>query len=234
MQATEFRAVPFNPNWINHDKIDIHAIYRRPILSEENGEQLVDEHGVLRWDLTGGLPVRRHNDWIKKGFQYVTLAGAKDLFDKHVVAGLRAQGLNPADYILIRNRTVGASPWNPQLYLRSQTSHARDHATKLEALVQQLGSAAVLAVKQIDDLHFQLPAYLRNVPAGGPIVRPNGACAPVVAGKRVKLGPEVGDERAIDDESGIPAAPETTPAASDQADSSGVVMGRVFSKGPRG
>src|SRR5690349_14109132 len=97
MQANKFRPVPFQNAWIDHAKLDVHAIYRRPVFGE-NGEQLVDEHGVPRWDLTGGLPVRRHRDWIKKGYQYVTLADSESL--KNAAPLLRAQGIDPGQFVM--------------------------------------------------------------------------------------------------------------------------------------
>lgn len=165
MQPAVFKAVPFDENWINHDKIDIHAIYRRPIL-DEVGEQVHIE-GIPQWDFTTGLPVRRHYDWVKKGFHYLTLADPKSLANKHVLQGLRVKGLNPADFIMLRNRMVGQSPWNPQLYLASADQVERESFASLRALVERLGSDAVRDVKRVDDPTFELPLHLRDIPPGG-------------------------------------------------------------------
>lgn len=173
MQPAVFKAVPFDENWINHDKIDIHAIYRRPILDDVGEQVTVD--GIPQWDFTTGLPVRRHYDWAKKGFQYVTLADSKSLANKHVLQGLRAKSLNPSDYIMLRNRMVGQSPWNPQLYLASADQVERDSFASLRALVERLGSDVVRDVKRADDPTFELPRHLRDIPAGGRVKEPQAA-----------------------------------------------------------
>ncbi len=198
MQPAVFKAVPFNEAWINHEKIDIHAIYRRPILDDVGEQKVVD--GVPQWDLTGGLPVRRHLDWRKKGFEYVTLADAKSLGNKLVLKGLIEAGLDPKDFIMLRNRVVGATPWNPALYLQSQAQIDRGQMDKLRQLVEKLGSEAVTEIKRMDNPQYDLPAYLRDIPPGGHVVVP-GTPAPAPVATRparpVRLGPEVGDERPV-------------------------------------
>src|SRR5688572_30283749 len=71
------KLVPFNAQWITHDKIDVHAVYRRPRYKEdEYGEKTreLDKAGQPTWDLACGLPVKSHNTWLAKGFEYVTLS----------------------------------------------------------------------------------------------------------------------------------------------------------------
>lgn len=183
MQPAEFKAVPFDETWINHDKIDVHAIYRRPIL-DDLGEQKLDAHGVPQWDYTGGLPVRRHLDWVKKGFQYVTLADGKSLSNKLVVAGLAAKGLRHTDFIMWRTRTIPATPWNPALYLASQSQHDRVQSDQLRTMVERLGSQAVLDVSRNFNPLFELPVHLRDIPPGGTVKVPAPA-------KTTTLTPEV-------------------------------------------
>jgi hypothetical protein len=173
MHATEFRAVPFDDNWIVNDKIDVHAIYRRPVLSDVDGQQLADDYGVPRWDLTGGLPVNRHLDWLRKGFEYVTLADASSL--ANAAASLRARGLDPRHFIMLRNRLVGPSPWNPKLYLETQPRLDRQQLDKLRAMVEQVGSSAVLEILRLKDPYAQLPPQLQDIPPGGPAAPPLAA-----------------------------------------------------------
>ena len=171
MQPAFFTAVPFDPRWIAHDKVDVHAIYRRPIL-DDVGEQSLDAYGVPMWDLTGGLPVRRHHDWIRKGFEYVTLADVESLRNKIVVQGLVEQGLKPGDFIMLRNRISGASPWNPQLYLASQSTRDRAQADGLTSLVELRGSDAVRDVMRLTNPTFELPVHLRGIEPGGHVTVP--------------------------------------------------------------
>lgn len=174
MQPAVFTAVPFDERWITHDKCDVHAIYRRPIL-DDVGEQQLDAHGVPLWDLTGGLPVRRHHDWTRKGFEYVTLADVQSLRNKVVVQGLVEQGLKPADFIMLRNRVAGASPWNAQLYLASQSTRDRSQADHLTRLVESRGSDAVRDVMRLTNPTFELPVHLRGIEPGGQATMPAAA-----------------------------------------------------------
>lgn len=188
MQPAEFKAVPFDEAWIASDKIDVHAIYRRPIL-DDLGEQARDAHGVPQWDLTGGLPVRRHFDWRRKGFEYVTLADGESL--SKVAPLLRKRGYNAADYIMLRNRVVGATPWNPQLYLASQATVDRAQHDELVTLVQKFGSDAVLEIKRATEPHFQLPAHLRDIPPGGRTLDPRRNSTPAPGETTGPIGPRV-------------------------------------------
>jgi hypothetical protein len=221
-QPAEFKAVPFNPEWINHDKIDIHAIYRRPIL-DDTGEHALDDHGVPRWDLTGGLPVRRHQDWLKKGFEYVTLANPGALGNKVVVQLLRQAGHEPRDFIMLRNRMVGATPWNPQLYLASQSRRDRAQSDDLRDLVEKLGSEAVRDVIRAtrNDPGFELPAHLQHIAAGGTVRLPTPAptptpapAAPAPALPRVAKNSLAGRQRKKAARKAV-GAPKPTPAAAE-------------------
>lgn len=171
MEPNTFRAVPFDENWVTSDKVDVHAIYRRPILDELGEQQIID--GVPQWDLTGGLPVKRHRDWTKKGFEYVTLSDFESL--NAAAPGLKARGLNPGDFVNIRNRST-TSPWNPALYFRSAGKTDREHVDAFQKLVEQLGSEAVRAVmRATKDPNYELPAHLRNIPPAGSTAAESGA-----------------------------------------------------------
>lgn len=86
--------VPFDPAWV-FGKADLHAIYRRP-----NG------------DLTTGLPVRRHLDWSRKGFEWVTLADTESLMA--AAGSLRAQGYDPRRFVADPRTN---SPWSYEAYV---------------------------------------------------------------------------------------------------------------------
>lgn len=151
-----FKAVPFNPKWIDHDKIDVRAIYRRPVRDARGRAVLKD--GVPQWDLTGGLPVRRHHDWVKKGFEYVTLASGEDLVKAGVVG--------PRDFIMDE---FEMSPWNPEMYLAMAHVVERQRTDALAEMVEQFGSDAVLAIRRADNPTFTLPEHLQGIPAGGKV-----------------------------------------------------------------
>lgn len=166
--AKVFKAVPFNPKWIDHEKIDIHAIYRRPVLDHRGRQKFVD--GIAQWDYTGGLPVRRHHDYAKKGFEYVTLASGADM-TKEVVAALRADGHNPRDFIM---DDINMSPWDPELYLATIGQVEAEKADALTTMVEQFGSDAVLMIKRSDNPRYTLPEHLMGIPPGGKVKRDAG------------------------------------------------------------
>lgn len=158
-----FKAIPFNAKWISHDKIDVKAIYRRP-RRDVLGRQVTDpETGLPAWDYTGGIPVRRHADWQRKGYEYITLESGADL-TKEVVYQMRADGLNPAEFIM---DPVARSPWNPALYLATAHLIEQREADTLTALVEQFGSDAVLEIQRASNPTFTLPARLQGIPPGG-------------------------------------------------------------------
>lgn len=174
-QARPFRRVPFNPIWITHDKIDLKAIYRRPVYTEDaRGERVrqCDADGLPLWDLTTPLQVRHHNKHQAKGFEYVTLATMSDLAEatKHGTI-LEGEG---RDYI---NHRIGG-PWDARLYLADAVAEDRAAFMRLKELVERLGSATVLAVRQSEDPAFELPPSLQNIPAPG-------ATDPLVSGNTI-------------------------------------------------
>lgn len=157
-----FQCVPFNPDWVNNDKQDLHAIYRRPQRDARTGVVVRDEAGNVRWDTTGPLPVRRHLDWQKKGFEYVTLADMESL--AIAAAWLRGQGLDPKDFV----SGFGASrgPWHAESYSAGQQAAATDTLKELRELVKEFGIEAVAKIKRQADPEWQAPTGLAKVAKG--------------------------------------------------------------------
>ena len=139
-----FRCVPLDLAWTGDTKIDIRAIYRRP-----------DGHGG--WDLTGALPLRRHNDWLRKGFVYVTLADGESL--KVAAPALQAQGLDWRTFI---HDVRTGSPWQPDQYRTQQALEQSAEETELRTLIAEFGVEAVVKIKQQQNPAFVLPAALRE------------------------------------------------------------------------
>jgi hypothetical protein len=155
------RLVPFNATWISHDKIDIHAIYRRPRFKEDKyGEQHreLDGNGMPTWDIVGPLPIRRHNDWEKKGFQYVTLANRESL----AVAsrfGTLPDGTTMRDF----DQHQSGGPWSPRLYAEGMEQATDLAMARLESDVRKYGSEVVENVRRGVDPEFSLPEKLRGI-----------------------------------------------------------------------
>lgn len=158
------KLVPFNDAWIQHDKIDIHAIYRRPRYVEDKYGEMEREYkdGVATWDLTGPLPVRHHNRWRSKGFEYVTLANRDSLLTA-ARFGTLPPGHKAADYD--QHQTGG--PWNYKKYAEGQENYVTLEAEQLKADVEQFGSEAVETLRRRTDADFKLPDALRGFDPGG-------------------------------------------------------------------
>ncbi len=176
------KLVPFNPVWINHDKIDVHAIYRRPRFVEDkygDKKREMTPAGMQTWDLTGGLPVRRHNDWIQKGYEYVTLASRESLY----MAGRAGTILGRwQDY----DQHQRGGPWNALKYLEGQEATTTLDAEMLMDDIYEFGSTAVLKLRRRTDPNFDLPPALQNIAPNTP--RPGTAhqTPPVDEGRQSK------------------------------------------------
>lgn len=165
-----FKCVPFDPTWgVAGTKLDLKAMYRRPRRSLGEYDEVIHEKGddgLPKWDLCGPLPLRRHSDWMAKGFEYVTVIAAPGVEGSgwsSVAGSLRARGLEPRDYLQHPN----FGTWNPKLYLDSADKIDHERTDSLRAIVEKLGSEAVLEVRRSTDPAFTLPAHLQNIPAGG-------------------------------------------------------------------
>lgn len=141
-----FKPVPLQVVLQASAKVQMKAIYRRlqRTVGKFDEEFLViGDDGLPLWDLTTPLPVERHNDWIKKGFEYVTLAD-RDSLDK-VAPFLAAQDppLNARDYL--QHPHFGA--WNPKLYAATAADGDRAAVVQLFALLDQHGVATVEEIR---------------------------------------------------------------------------------------
>lgn len=167
------KLVPFNEAWVSHDKLDVHAIYRRPQREEDEYGEIVQKrgpHGEPLWDLTSPLPVRQHNRWRAKGYEYVTLANAPGIEAggglKYVRDAARAGTLiggSPQDYAQ-DPRTGG--PWNLRKYLEGQAATDAAANDELRAMVEKYGVEAVEQIKRAADPAFRVPDALRGDPVG--------------------------------------------------------------------
>lgn len=152
------KLVPFNAVWITHDKCDVHAIYRRPRFKEDEfGEwhREYDKDGLPTWDLTGPLPVKSHNRWTSKGFEYVTLANRESLI---MAASIRS--LPEPAHVYDQHQTGG--PWNYRKYSAGQVDQHSAEAERLKADVERFGPEAVEAIRRQTDPTFKLPDALKK------------------------------------------------------------------------
>jgi len=112
--------VPFNASWADSgSKLDLKGIYQ----GKPGDDRLV------------ALPIRRHNDWLRKGLQYVTLATAEDA--AQVKEYLRGQGCNMQGIQDAYDRN-GSGPFKMSQYLAEQPARESDEAEALEARLSQI------------------------------------------------------------------------------------------------
>jgi hypothetical protein len=156
------KLVPFNNAWVQHDKLDLKAIYKRPRYTVNAYDETVletdDKTGEPKYDLTGALPVRHHNKYAAKGFVYVTLA------DRESLKAAGEHGTIQGNWREYDQHQTGG-PWNYKLYQLGQEEAADVAFAELEEQVKQFGSAAVLQIRRTVDPKFELPKKLRSVKA---------------------------------------------------------------------
>lgn len=171
------KTVPYNPSWLDSG-LDLYAVYRRPRTQAITKARLTDEQGRQLWDYVT-LPLKRHNDWMKKGYQYVTLARVQDLVMAKIApsAELLAQYLPAGD---LEERT-----FKVQAYLTHADVAEDAEFQQLKAMVYALGSEVVEQVSRHSNPHFVLPEALRGIAAGTtpPVVAAPAASAPPSAAK---------------------------------------------------
>lgn len=113
--------VPFNPKWADSgSKLDIQAIYQRG-------------------DVISSFPVRRHNDWIQKGWHYVTLATAADA--REVAGELRSMGVDLAK-LQTSYETNARAAFKVQEYLKELPQREADETVALEARLAKIRKPA--------------------------------------------------------------------------------------------
>lgn len=153
------RLVPFNDVWIDHDRLDLKAIYRRPEREENDEGEMVqkrDADGLPIWNLTTPLSVKLHNAWKAKGFEYVTLANRESL----VMAARKGTliGGSVKDY----DQHATGGPWNYRKYIAGQSVERQDAVDQLKQDVAEFGPEAVEKLRQRTDPAFRLPDALKT------------------------------------------------------------------------
>jgi hypothetical protein len=161
-----YPTIPWNDEWLKSDKIDARGVYRRPHRHPITLDIERDALGHVLYDYST-LPIRAHNTWGAKGYQYVTIADAESL--GMVAASLRAQGLDPRSFIMDPRTN---SPWAPDKYLADAKQDAQDEHARLREMVEKHG---VKATEEI--LRITLPEELRALAPKEPAAKRSGAAA---------------------------------------------------------
>ena len=118
--------VPFNPDWADSgSKLDLRGIYQRG-------------------DLLAALPIRRHSDYIKKGFAYVTLASVADV--NEVVGYIKSKGINLTALQESYERNA-AGMFKSIAYAAEQPTHDAAEADQIKTRLAQLEGKSTKAPK---------------------------------------------------------------------------------------
>jgi hypothetical protein len=153
------KLVPFNPVWISHDKIDIHAIYRRPRFVQDTFGEWVreyDANGLPTWDLTGPLPVKQHVRWESKGFEYVTLANRESLAVAAKMGTLVGGSYRDYD----QHQTGG--PWSFRKYHEGQQQAQTAEIDQIREAVAKYGPEVYEDIRRTTEPGFRLPDELKR------------------------------------------------------------------------
>jgi hypothetical protein len=135
--------VPWNQAWSETGtKLDIKAIYRR-------GEVLTT------------LPVRRHSDWVGKGWTYITLATAEDVVA--VKPGLRAVGVN-LDELQKSYASHGQGAFRMDAYLKELARADASFVADVQSKVDKFGYDAVFEMMKVQDPEFVMPEGVTESP----------------------------------------------------------------------
>lgn len=154
------KLVPFNHAWINHEKLDLKGIYRRPRFTvDEWGERLREygPDGLPTWDIVGPLPIKQHNAFMKKGFEFVTLANRESLYTA-AKFGTLPDGAHVKEF----DQHATGGPWNARQYHETAKQHDLSAAQQLQDDVARFGAEAVEAIRRQTDPAFTLPPALRK------------------------------------------------------------------------
>jgi hypothetical protein len=136
--------VPLNQDWTGSEaKVDIKAIYRRP-----------DAAGSV--SLTGALPLRRHQQWMAKGFEYVSLASVDDI--NAVISDLRAAGHDPRSF----QGSYDRGRFNQAAYVAFATKADEVKHAKLKALAEEHGPTLLRSMLEAQGA--LIPAWLTEMP----------------------------------------------------------------------
>lgn len=166
------RLVPWEPTWLDHTSLDLHAIYRRPRRNRQTWQIERDEYGFIAWDLTSGLPIRQHAKFVQKGFQYVTLATAEDviqasdpsILDRGAVplGGTNRPADESADVYLRQPGVRG--PWDATAYLADLEDTRQERVLRIVANIEKYGPDGAEAFERQTDQGYQLPPRFRQPP----------------------------------------------------------------------
>jgi len=144
------KCIPLRPEWTGSTAPDLRAIYRRR-KQDNYGTPILDADGREQWDTTGALPLRQHDKWAAKGFEYITLADEQSL--GRVAGALRADGLDPQSFIQDRR---ARSPFSAEMW------HADQRAAEDARLVQLRELVAKHGVEAVEAMRGPIPASIKD------------------------------------------------------------------------
>lgn len=142
--------VPFDEKWAGSEtKLDLKGWYRRP-----------SRHGGF--SVVGPFPLRRHLDYARKGFEFITLASAEDVAPVRMQLKMRGIDLNALADAYDHN-----GHFKMEQYLKDERGKDDAFAAELQAKVDRFGADAVSEMMRLQDPAFVMPESVKIPEAKG-------------------------------------------------------------------
>lgn len=114
--------IPFNPDWADSGmKLDLKGVYQATAPGDDR--------------ICNALPIRRHNDWIRKGLKFVTLSTLEDVKEAQDYIRMKGISLSELKHSYLMQ---GVGPFNVQQYLKEQPDREASEADALRARLAQI------------------------------------------------------------------------------------------------
>lgn len=179
MADRRLQLIPWEPTWLAHQSLDIHAVYRRPQRRRnpetDSWDIIRDDEGLIQWDLTPGMTVRNHRNYTQKGMEYITLATSTDVVEASkpdlVDYGAIPLGQRPDRYptedpqAYIRQPSGVRGPWNVGVYLKDEAAAREERIARIRQHVIDQGPDYAEVYERQTDPEYVLPAKYREVAA---------------------------------------------------------------------
>lgn len=164
------KLVPWEPTWLDHATLDLHAIYRRPQRDPKTWQIQRDTDGFVQWDLVGPTTIRSHNKYRMKGMEYVTLGTGEDVIqaanpaiaEKGAVPlgrGNRDPNERADDYL---RQPPYRAPWDAEAYLADMADERATRLAEIVANLEEFGPDGAERFEQQRDPGYVLPERFRQ------------------------------------------------------------------------
>ncbi len=168
--------IPWEPTWLDHQTLDLHAIYRRPQRLRDpirdTWDIQRDDEGFILWDYVGPMSIRNHNRFRQKGMEYVTLGRAEDVLQA-ASPSIGEKGATPLGRgnrdpretaeMYIRQESGVMGPWNAAAYFEDVAEERAARIKRIRENVIENGPEMAELFERQTDPGYRLPEKYRAV-----------------------------------------------------------------------